>query len=107
MDAHFETTASETHTLSVCGTDCSACHCYGDLCPGCNACSGKVFHAPEGTTCAIYDCTVNQKGFRDCGACAEAPCTIWRQTRDPRYSDEEFEENIRMRMTALKKNGNF
>lgn len=87
--------------LSVCGTDCSACGCFGSMCTGCNACEGKVFHSPEG--CAIYDCTVNGKGFRHCGECEAAPCEIWMKTRDPKYSDEEFAENVRMRMEALKK----
>ena len=46
---------------------------------------------PEGKACAIYDCVVNGKGLKDCGACSAAPCDIWRNTRDPKYSDEEFE----------------
>ena len=41
--------------LSVCGTDCKACYCFGSMCTGCHACSGKVFHVPEGKACAIYD----------------------------------------------------
>ncbi len=89
--------------LSVCGTDCKACYCFGSMCTGCHACSGKVFHVPEGKACAIYDCVVNGKGLKDCGACSAAPCDIWRNTRDPKYSDEEFEENIKQRMDALKK----
>lgn len=36
--------------MSVCGTDCSACYCYGEMCSGCSACEGKVFHAPRFTT---------------------------------------------------------
>lgn len=47
--------------ISVCGTDCSVCYCFGKMCNGCNSCEGKVFHAPEGKVCPIYDCvkTVN------------------------------------------------
>lgn len=92
--------------ISVCGTDCSACYCYGKMCNGCNACAGKVFHAPEGKACAIYECTVNRMGYKNCGACSKAPCEIWMKTRDPKYSDEEFNENVRMRMAALKKADN-
>ena len=33
--------------LSVCGTDCSTCYCYGEMCTGCNECGGKVFHVPD------------------------------------------------------------
>lgn len=86
--------------LSVCGTDCSACYCYGNMCSGCNACEGKVFHSPEG--CAIYECVIHKKNLKHCGKCKELPCGIWRATRDPKYSDEEFEENISMRVQALK-----
>ncbi|MCI9381309.1 MAG: DUF3795 domain-containing protein [Dorea sp.] len=94
----------ENVNLSVCGTDCSACHCYGKMCSGCNDLSGKVFHVPEGKACAIYDCTVNQKNLKNCGECGKVPCDIWKKTRDPKYSDEEFDENIRMRVQALKGN---
>ncbi len=94
---------SKKQNLSVCGTDCNVCCCYGEMCAGCHACSGKVFHAPEGKACAIYDCTVNHKGLGSCGECSDAPCGIWMRTRDPKYSDEEFEENVKMRMQALKK----
>ena len=81
----------------------AASHIDTWVCTGCHACSGKVFHVPEGKACAIYDCVVNGKGLKDCGACSAAPCDIWRNTRDPKYSDEEFEENIKQRMDALKK----
>lgn len=99
---HYITSASENSDFSVCGTDCGACYCYGKMCTGCNACGGKVFHAPEGKSCAIYDCTVNRKGMINCGECGEVPCEIWMKTRDPKYSDEEFAENVRTRIAALK-----
>lgn len=98
-DSYKESKASD---ISVCGTDCTACYCYGNMCTGCNACSGKVFHAPEGSTCAIYECVKSSKNFRHCGECSKAPCDIWMNTRDPKYSDEEFNENVRMRMDTLK-----
>ena len=88
--------------LSVCGTDCSVCYCFGKMCTGCNECSGKVFHAPEGEACAIYNCTVNERGLKNCGECGEAPCDIWQKTRDPKYSDEEFAENVRVLIQALR-----
>ena len=87
--------------LSVCGTDCSVCYCYGNMCTGCNECEGKVFHAPEGQTCAIYDCTVHNKGYHNCGECTAAPCDIWMKTRDPKYSDEEFDANVKARIKNL------
>lgn len=97
---HEEYRKSRQRDLSVCGTDCSSCGCLGSMCTGCNACAGKVFHSPEG--CAIYDCTVNRKGLKHCGECEAAPCEIWMKTRDPKFTDEEFDGNVRMRMEALK-----
>jgi len=89
--------------ISVCGTDCSVCYCYGSLCRGCNELLGKVFHMPEGKACDIYECTVNVKKYGSCGKCEELPCDIWRKTRDPKFTDEEFEENIRGRVANLSK----
>lgn len=89
-------------SLSVCGTDCSACGCYGNLCEGCNACSGKVFHAPEGQACAIYECVTREKKLENCGQCSQVPCKIWMETRDPSFSDEAFDENVKMRVQRLK-----
>lgn len=89
--------------ISVCGTDCSACYCFGKMCNGCNSCAGKVFHAPEGKACPIYDCVRNSKCMQNCGECGDVPCKIWFNTRDPKFSDEEFNENVAMRVQALKK----
>lgn len=58
---------------------------------------------PEGTVCSIYDCTVNNKGFGNCGECSESPCEIWMKVRDPKFSDEGFAENVSIRIQALKK----
>ena len=88
--------------LSVCGTDCTECFCYKDMCKGCNVVKGKVFHAPDGKACAIYDCVMEGKRLKNCGECSQAPCTIWMNTRDPKFTDEEFAENVRMRLQALK-----
>lgn len=92
----------ENTKLSVCGTDCGACPCLGSLCSGCTACEGKVFHAPQGTACPIYACVKQEKGLSDCGKCAHAPCAIWHSTRDPKYTDEEFQASIEQRMRALR-----
>lgn len=89
--------------LSCCGTDCKTCGCYGDLCKGCNASEGKVFHAPEGKACPIYACAVNEKGLKSCGQCQEVPCAIWKDTRDPAFSDDEFAANIEKRLETLRK----
>ena len=88
--------------ISVCGTDCGACYCFGKMCKGCNDCEGKVFHAPEEKACPIYECVRGDKGFSDCGKCGEVPCKIWLSTRDPKFSDEEFEKNLHMRVEKLR-----
>ncbi len=88
--------------LSCCGTKCKECYCYGTMCNGCNVCAGKVFHAPEGNACPIYECAINQKQFKNCGECNKVPCSIWMATRDPKYTDKEFEQNVAMRVQALK-----
>lgn len=87
--------------MSVCGTDCSVCYCFGQMCNGCNACEGKVFHALEGQACPIYHCVRKDRGMQNCGQCGEVPCKIWLETRDPRFSDEEFKENVEMRIQML------
>lgn len=95
--------AARRERISVCGTDCSACYCFGKMCDGCNECEGKVFHAPEGKACPIYDCVRNRKSLSDCGKCGEVPCEIWNRTRDPKFTDEEFNENVAIRVQNLKR----
>lgn len=90
-------------TISCCGADCSGCGCFGNMCKGCNASLGKVFHVPEGQACPIYECSINQKGMKGCGECGNVPCEIWRRTKDPAYTEEEFERNIQERVNRLKK----
>ena len=84
--------------LSVCGMDCTAC----GLCEGCNALSGRVFHAPKGKPCPIYACCVNRRRFATCASCPELPCGLWRETRDPNLSDAAFEASIHERMGNLR-----
>lgn len=96
-------TAQPINILSCCGADCSNCDCFGNMCKGCNASLGKVFHAPKGHACPIYECAVNQKGMKNCAECEFAPCEIWRKTKDPAFTEEEFERSIQERAYRLKK----
>lgn len=89
--------------ISCCGTNCMKCSCYGSKCSGCNNCKGMVFHAPKGKPCAIYECAVTVNKFKDCSECEKLPCDIWRKTKDPSYTVEEFEENIKKRVKKLHK----
>lgn len=95
--------AQSVNIISCCGTDCSKCGCFGNMCKGCSASLGKVFHAPDGQACPIYECVVNQKDMKGCGECGHIPCDIWRKTKDPAFTEEEFERNIQERVDRLKK----
>lgn len=86
--------------LSCCGTECETCYCYGEMCMGCNELRGKPFHSPK-EACSIYRCSVNKKKYATCASCEKLPCDIWRATKDPSFSDEEFEANIRERVKNL------
>ena len=88
--------------LTVCGSVCSECSCYGSLCAGCNESGGKVFHAPAGKPCPIYACCVNKRRYATCKDCADLPCGLWRATRDPSVSDAAFEADIQQRVSALR-----
>ncbi len=87
---------------SCCGEECDSCVAYQKDCNGCNACQGKVFHAPKGKPCPIYACSVQKHHYVNCADCAELPCMIWKMTRDPQLSDEEFETSIRERVQRLR-----
>ena len=89
--------------LSVCGTDYSACPLHGNLCTGCNEACGKVFHAPEGKPCPIYGCCVNKHHYATCASCSRVPCAVWQATRDPSMTDEQFEQSVNDRVSALRK----
>ncbi len=92
--------------ISPCGSDCEKCYCFGELCKGCNAHEGKVFHAPEGEACPIYKCASEHPRGKSapvsCAGCPNAPCDIWRAQRDPKFTDEEFQNNIDKRIETLK-----
>lgn len=87
--------------ISCCGSDCGACYCYGNLCRGCNAERGKVFHA-GGQECRIYRCCRTEHDFPSCGECGKLPCDLILGTRDPNMTDEEFEKSVSERVKRLK-----
>lgn len=102
-NANIKQNFTSANTLSCCGSKCAECEFFGTMCQGCNASLGKVFHAPKGKACPIYECSINRKKLKGCGACSNVPCDIWRKTKDPSFSDEEFEQNIRERIERLRK----
>lgn len=87
--------------LTVCGQACGECPFYKKDCPGCNESGGKVFRAPAEKACPIYACVANRKRLTHCGFCGDAPCQLWRETRDPSLSDQEFEKDLVHRLKQL------
>ena len=95
-------TAAKDDMITVCGSDCSTCYCYGKMCQGCNALCGKVFHAPEGKECAIYNCCRTKNCYYSCAECDQLPCKLILEMRDPNMSDEEFMEDLDKRLDRLR-----
>ena len=92
----------ENELISCCGSDCATCYCYGEMCKGCNAVCGKVFHAQKGGECPIYNCCRTLKGYNSCGECDRLPCDLILGTRDPKLSEEEFMKTVEDRINRLR-----
>lgn len=91
--------------LSACGLDCRACSFYPATCSGCFVMHGSTFWAQDAMpnkTCALYDCAVNVRGHVNCGACAELPCKMFVEQKDPNSSQEEHLAAIKVRVARLK-----
>ena len=91
--------------LSTCGLKCDECEFYTKTCAGCRNVKGATFWAIEmmpTKECSLYDCAVNQRGFTDCGDCAELPCETFLQMKDPSISDEENQRMVGMRVALLR-----
>lgn len=90
---------------AVCGLVCDECQFFEETCPGCCKINGKTFWAQEimpKKVCPIFDCAVNEKKYKTCGACSQLPCEIFHQLKDPNISDEEHARSISLRITRLK-----
>ncbi len=87
---------------SPCGAVCAECALFPKKCAGCRKIAGKVYWLAYtgGEVCAVYDCCVNGKGCKDCGACEALPCE--RFTKDPTVSDEENARNLRRMIARLR-----
>ena len=93
--------------LSACGLICNECEYFGNKCDGCIAVNGSTFWAKEmmpSKVCPMYDCSVNKKGFKNCGSCSELPCSIFLGMKDPNSTDEEHRKSISERVLRLKAN---
>lgn len=70
---------------SPCGAVCVECGLFPSDCAGCSKIKGKA-HWLEYTRqeiCAVYDCCINGKGYKNCGACEKLPCEKF--TADPTF----------------------
>jgi len=91
--------------LSACGLICDECEFYQKECNGCIAVEGQTFWAKEmmpDKTCPLYNCSVNVKGFKNCGDCKELPCKMFREMKDPNSSEEEHQLSLVQRVERLK-----
>ncbi len=91
-------------SLSPCGIECNGCS-YAESCSGgCHESGGKPFYIKEFgiEVCPMFDCAVNQKGYKTCGECSELPCKIFFDWKDPSMSDEEHVKSINDRVKILK-----
>ncbi len=92
--------------MSVCGCVCSDCeYLKKSECSGCFKIKGKVWWASyiSATVCPIYACVIDKKKINHCGRCPEIPCQLWRDLKDPNYTDEQHEESMRNRIENFKK----
>jgi hypothetical protein len=90
--------------ISACGLLCNECPYFEKECQGCFSMKGKPFWAvtAESGICALFDCSVNKKQFRDCGGCAELPCKMFLELKDPNISEIEHKKSIQLRVDVLR-----
>jgi len=93
--------------LSACGLKCDECEYFNTTCTGCKNVKGSTFWAKDmmpTKVCPLYDCSVNKKGYEDCGDCGELPCQMFLGMKDPKTTDEEHQRSIGIRVGLLKGN---
>jgi len=91
--------------ISACGLKCNECEFFGKTCDGCINVKGQTFWAKENMpnkTCPLYNCSVNEKEYKDCGGCAELPCKMFREMKDPNSTEEEHQQSLIRRVDILR-----
>jgi hypothetical protein len=94
-------------SLSACGLKCNECGFFNKTCTGCIDVKGSTFWAKEmmpGKVCPMYDCAVNKKKYKNCGACSELPCELFFDMKDPDSTEEEHQKSIGIRVNLLRAN---
>lgn len=90
--------------ISSCGIVCSECRDFPDVCSGCPTALGKPYWVKEVgiTICPLYACCADDRNLDDCGLCADFPCPLYFELKDPSLSDEEHRQGIRDRAEILR-----
>ena len=90
--------------LSPCGIDCERCDYYKSCGGGCHKIEGKPFYLKDFgvDVCPVYDCPVTKKGYKTCAECAELPCQIFHDWKDPSMTEEAHINSINERTKILK-----
>ena len=90
--------------ISPCGFNCDACPLKVRCGGGCQVCGGKPFYIKDFGVerFPIYDCATNKRGYKTCGECAEVPCQLFYDWKDPSMSDEEHRQAIATNVSLLK-----
>jgi hypothetical protein len=91
--------------LSACGLLCGKCNFFKNSCNGCFSVKGSTFWAKEmmpNKTCPLYQCSINDKKYRNCGQCKELPCKTFNEFKDPNASEEEHKKSLKERINRLK-----
>jgi len=91
-------------TISPCGIDCDQCP-LKETCGGtCFDCLGKPFYLKDFgmDVCPLYDCPVNQKGYKTCGECPDLPCQLFYDWKDPEMTEEAHLQSVKDRVEVLK-----
>jgi hypothetical protein len=90
--------------ISPCGINCDACPLKAQCGNACQVSGGKPFFIKDFGVerCPIYDCAVNKKGYKTCGECADVPCRLFYDWKDPSMSDEEHRQSVDVNVAFLK-----
>ena len=92
--------------ISCCGAVCSDCKSYPDNCGGCESIHGKAewINYVGIDVCPIFKCCRTEKEFYSCSKCNDLPCGNYYLYKDPRITDEEYNQTIAKAVALLKDN---
>lgn len=66
---------------------------------------GKPFWTQqmEVKVCPLHDCCRNRRQLEHCGLCADFPCAVFLEMRDPALGDEEARKAMEARQADLRR----